>query len=277
MFVLLCGVWVVSIQPDAKGLDIEAWSESDELDDVEETSVLEDASQGVNEAPNARDGAREDGARDHVGAVLMERETMSESNIHDVARSSRSNDSSFDRTRSGRLQILLSPERAFRYPSPLSPPTRSLTHHRRRTTLDIGSHASSSRAGYSTQLSPPLLPLNSLGSGFQIGLSPVSPGFSIVPRERGSRRSGLGLADVVGEATLSQEERQRRRTVSEGDMRRRALALAQRRDEDRLDERGNGDDGSGAGGEEHVVTRPGKGKGREDKRRWNWLRRVIRG
>lgn len=44
------------------------------------------------------------------------------------------------------------------------------------------------------QLSPP--------AGFQIGLSPVSPGFMIVPRERGRRLSGLGGVNERGWARV---------------------------------------------------------------------------
>ncbi|KAF8078625.1 hypothetical protein FPV67DRAFT_1689274 [Lyophyllum atratum] len=259
MFILLGGVWVVSIQSGPKEVDMEAWSESSELDDTEteETSLVEDASRDVGGGPCRNTQISQDG----VGPVPMERGTRSESNIYDLSKPSRAGEPDdralSPRARSSGLQKPLSPSL---YPSPLSPPTRSRSHHRRRTTLDVGAHASSSHTGYTTQRSRPLLPMNTVGPGFQIGLSPISPGFAIVPRERGSGLGSLGFAEVVGEATLTQEERQRRRTVSEGDIRRKALALAQRRDEDRLDERGNENDGSGAGGHEDVVTRPGKGK-----------------
>ncbi|KAF7310910.1 hypothetical protein HMN09_00634200 [Mycena chlorophos] len=64
-------------------------------------------------------------------------------------------------------------------------------------------------------------PVTSLGGGFQIGLSPVSPGFSIVPRERG--RVVSGFADVVEQ---TRRER-RRRTVSESDVRARGSVAEQ--------------------------------------------------
>ncbi|KAF5370226.1 hypothetical protein D9615_010082 [Tricholomella constricta] len=274
MFVLLGGVWVVSIQSGAKDVDAEAWSESDELEEAEETSALEEGSWDA-DTSLGRDSQSE------IRPVPMERETRSESNIHDLSRTSRPGVSELDpgsarSPQSRRLQRLLSPERET-IPCSMSSTNRVRIHRRRRTTLDSWNHTSSSSQHIhaSSLLSPPpLMPMNTLGSGFQIGLSPVSPGFSIVPRERGRRVSGLGFADVVVEATLSPEERQRRRTVSEGDMRRRATALGPR---DRLDERGHEDDGSGAGGDEGVVTGRGKGKGRAGKRRWDWLRRVIRG
>ncbi|GLB36149.1 putative magnesium transporter NIPA [Lyophyllum shimeji] len=92
MFVLLGGVWVVSIQPGSKPVDIEAWTENDGLPDIEETSVFEDASRDVGETRIAPFHAR----HGDIGPVTMERETRSESNIHDLARSSSSDDPSFD-------------------------------------------------------------------------------------------------------------------------------------------------------------------------------------
>jgi hypothetical protein len=71
-------------------------------------------------------------------------------------------------------------------------------------------------------LSPPL---NPLGGGFQIGLSPVSPGFTIMPKMRKTRLGGLGRASGLvpsGSEHVGGErgEMERRRTVSEGDVNR---------------------------------------------------------
>ena len=74
--------------------------------------------------------------------------------------------------------------------------------HRRRTTGDTSQHGPGAP--------PPVVPVLTMGTGFQIGLSPVSPGFAIVPRERGRRVSGLSLVDGAV------EEEMRRR--SEGDV-----------------------------------------------------------
>ncbi|KAJ7630931.1 hypothetical protein FB45DRAFT_916960, partial [Roridomyces roridus] len=80
---------------------------------------------------------------------------------------------------------------------------------------------------------PPPNPVAALGTGFQIGLSPVSPGFGISARER-RRGSALthsyNFGDVVDEAwhREAEEERQRRRrrrTVSEGEVGARVDAL----------------------------------------------------
>ncbi|KAI0068198.1 hypothetical protein BV25DRAFT_1793338 [Artomyces pyxidatus] len=99
-------------------------------------------------------------------------------------------------------------------------------------------------------LSPPPAP------GFSIGLSPVSPGFALVPRERrrrvsgvaGNEESGGGWRDVVSRVQM-------RRTVSEADAPRVGQDV----------ERG---EGQGAEGESGKVRAKG---------RWKWLRGLIRG
>ncbi|KAF6766038.1 hypothetical protein DFP72DRAFT_1161719 [Ephemerocybe angulata] len=86
--------------------------------------------------------------------------------------------------------------------------------------------AGTSGSGVHGPLSPPINPVSTLGSGFQIGLSPVSPGFTLTPKVRKPRLGGLGRASVVGDR---ERERERRRTVSEGDVNR---LLTARFDED---------------------------------------------
>ncbi|KAG5639245.1 hypothetical protein H0H81_005319 [Sphagnurus paluster] len=159
---------------------------SEELNADIETSALDN---------NERQAALDRISQRGVEAVPLERGIESEPNIHDRASCSYTTDD----------------------PS-LSHSTTRLRLHRRMPSVDISGHAAH------PSVSPPLLPM-SMGAGFQIGLSPVSPGFAIVPRERGRRVSGLGFAHVVEEAMMSAEEQERRRTTSEGDMRRRAAAL----------------------------------------------------
>lgn len=73
----------------------------------------------------------------------------------------------------------------------------SLTRHRRM---------------YTSPLSPPMNTVTTLtGAGLQIGLSPLSPGFSILPRRRMSQ---LGLNP--GTKRRTGRDLERRRTVSEG-------------------------------------------------------------
>ncbi|KAG6857560.1 hypothetical protein H0H87_000159 [Tephrocybe sp. NHM501043] len=242
MSVLLGGVWVVSIQSGAKEEDIETWGECDDLDIG--TPCLPDVEETLLHTPQ----------RIEIGSVAMERGTRSESDIHDLSGPNGPTLDSGSTTsppfRTSPLRHLLSPER--------TPSTLTSRMRRRRTTYDAGTHTS-------TRRSPPLLPINTIGTGFQIGLSPVSPGFAIQPRERGRRVSGRGVSEIL-DGTV--EEQLRRRTVSEGDVRKKALALVPGR---AVDVENEGDDGNRG----QVVTDRGKGKGRESKRRWDWLRRVL--
>ncbi|KAG5731735.1 hypothetical protein E4T56_gene835 [Termitomyces sp. T112] len=176
MTVLLGGVWIVSVQSGVKEQDIETWSESDDVG-VDETSAMNDAEEASRRPPR-------------FAAFPMERGTRSESDIHDLTRVNHS-------ARDSGAPLRLGPPSRERMPS---------MAHRRRTTFDDSVVSSPHRR-------PSLVPMNTLGTGFQIGLSPVSPGFVIQPRERARRLSGRGIADVVN-ATVDRE----RRTVSEGDV-----------------------------------------------------------
>ncbi|KAF9526487.1 hypothetical protein CPB83DRAFT_857899 [Crepidotus variabilis] len=125
---------------------------------------------------------------------------------------------------------------------------------------------------------------STFGGGFQIGLSPVSPGFNIFPSER-RRGSAYGpsLMEVVngagavggGRSGKARRDMRRRRTVSEGQITRRDLLgdeeggevagqgvmdVDERRDEG-VGRRRNGEGDNG----EHVRARG----------RWKWLRRMI--
>jgi len=204
IFVLLGGVWVVSIQSDTSG-DADAWSDEESI---------EGAISDVEPEPQYGDTVDDPAARgrDRDGRPPIPRSTRSESNLNMLSPSP-------ERT-------LLSPHSTMSQPLPSVVPRPSL-----RQGLSSRRRSHHLRAQTYTSSPPPPNPVTSLGAGFQIGLSPVSPGFSIVPRERGRIVSGLnhsyGFGDVVEEATRrreSQRER-RRRTVSEGDVRTRALIL----------------------------------------------------
>lgn len=269
IFVLLGGVWVVSVQSGGGGVDVGAWSEEDDLSEdllIEECgpSDLEDG-HGTSESNDAvveeSIGRKRDCAK--IGPVPMERETRSESNVASMSTSPKVMGLGLDLglDRPSRPQPTISQSVVHRVLSPLaperepllsddnahaiqlSPPSIRRASHRRRLTgeaytqnlsyahnIRVSSHTLPHSAH--TPASPPLLPLNgvaTLGAGFQIGLSPVSPGFAIVPRERGRRVSGMGTgtgsADVVDSTAGGQVQgRRRRRTVSEGDVRGREVA-----------------------------------------------------
>jgi len=253
--VLLVGVWVVSIQSSEEGVDIGTWQKGDEdialVDECEEPEALEE---GV------------------MGGRLNGTPTMFGSSSEPLLPTLRMSSPSRSPTRSHRVR-----------PSTISIPNVDSpipTSHERQTTdsilLSPASNTTSPRHQRTTRLRRDSLYQSismgnvggPLGGGLQIGLSPVSPGFSIIPRERNRRRrvSGLGISEADGDDEEGIRTR-RRRTLSEGD----------------VHWRGHEDEGEGAELEEEdgaimdeeggaeVGTRP------EKKKRWKWLRKVFRG
>ena len=100
--------------------------------------------------------------------------------------------------------------------------------------------------------------------GFQIGLSPVSPGFTIMPMDR--RRTSASLADVAHDLM------RRRRALSEGESTRGSRIQVSLRDDN--DSLGGHDDEEALVAEalpssNGVVLTSGKS-------RWGWLRRVFK-
>ncbi|KAF7306921.1 hypothetical protein MIND_00484600 [Mycena indigotica] len=197
--VLLCGVWVVSIQSATPVSD--GWSD-------EESSASEAGSVQL---------ADEEGQ--------LERPPVSRSL------------SSLDQTHPTESQPPI--------PTTVSAPDglsarRTRSHHlRAQTSTFIGG------------VPPVPNPVTTLGGGFQIGLSPVSPGFSIVRGERGRVVSGqYGFADIVEQA----RRERRRRTVSESDVRTRESLV------------------------ERAPLLPNEGRNEEQqgsKARWRWLRTFV--
>lgn len=142
--------------------------------------------------------------------------------------------------------------------------TLSRHHHRAPSYTALHSHSHT----HNLQLSPPLNSRNTVstlaGAGFQIGLSALSPGFSIVPRERRRRTSGMGASISGEEGDIERMERARRRTVSEGNVRTEVVLDS---------EHGDREDGAGP-----VAQNSPKGKGKgKSTRRWEWLRRTFMG
>ncbi|KAF9056155.1 hypothetical protein BJ165DRAFT_1522098 [Panaeolus papilionaceus] len=241
--ILLGGVWVVSIQSGGGGVDVGSWNEEGIQLPGEDIALYNEpeASQDVllpgPETPTCKATALSHPFRSRLGAVPMERETRSESSVpHEVSSLTGLGLDLGPETSS--TVHCIAPTRADTqlYPTPRTPSNRigprretvdgrpslspSLTspgsHHR---TVSHPLHSHPPHA----PLSPPLGSVSTLGTGFQIGLSPVSPGFTIMPMERRRRPSGMGNAagtvslDGAAHEVMSHEQQIRRRTVSESE------------------------------------------------------------
>jgi len=207
IFVLLGGVWVVSINSGGGGVDLGNWQESVEEDDDSISEIDADIRPGypVHTLPSSPERGPSSG-RLGLGPIPMERATVSDSlAVIDSGYS-------FPEIMPNNTSSQSSPTHERRQTDPSILPLPSLrphysirpSHHRRRPTLNTDTSRS--------PIQPPQLPgSHMVGTGFSIGLSPVSPGFVIVPRERRRRVSGM-TAD-------SQERRPLiRRTLSDGDI-----------------------------------------------------------
>jgi hypothetical protein len=228
MAILLGGVWVVSIRSGDGGVDVGTWA-GDEEDIVSEVACEDRTfeAQGIEDVESERESERSRGERTIIRSEAEPRVVRPFAEI------------GLGQPSTLRSNLVQSPTRF----SSTSRSSRSISmtdnihpHAMQRPPLSMGHKATS---GHSRALSQ----VSAIGTGFQIGLSPVSPGFVIIPRVRKKRASG---ARFVG----------RRRTVSEGDLR-------ERIEQGELDEEGEGDEAEGSGGDregESVTGRSG----------WEW-------
>ncbi|KAJ3855953.1 hypothetical protein EV368DRAFT_79186 [Lentinula lateritia] len=299
--VLLIGVWVVSIQAGGEGtLDV-PWVEGSALDEQdlavdsfenEDVRSPGEIESGTNvkyhrhegRSPSMQWGTRSEPTRGIVQSPLDLGRPMSP-----LSTSSRSP---------------LSPEPTEHSPSNI----RSSTRRRPTTVIDTRHIRTLSNTQYHTltnnsnhqhsrpPLSPTLPTVSTLaGTGFQIGLSPFSPGFSVMPLEQKRRISshiGPGLpasTSVANTGTVSsgvrpivngarQKEGDRRRTVSEGDIKQRAMPSERDREGDEVhhDLQGVSVEESGEERNEVDVTAVGKGKGKDSGLRRTWWKRISR-
>ncbi|KAF8905578.1 hypothetical protein CPB84DRAFT_1844980 [Gymnopilus junonius] len=220
--VLLGGVWVVSIQSGGGGVDVGTWNEDAvRLSDEDVVLYSEPQATGVSSAPSdAASIAFQAEPRPYIGPVTMERGTVSEGSMPNIRSS-------------GELDLDLPQSHTFNHsPSKrpfmgsqlyTSPRTPSSRHVSGRPTVDLQGSTSSLSISQGhlrnisfpnpshTPLSTGLGTVSTLGPGFQIGLSPLSPGFTIMPVERKGRPT---FADVARGVVF--DVQQRRRTVSEG-------------------------------------------------------------
>jgi len=157
MFILLGGVWAVSLQ----AVNVGTWSGEDD-DDV---PLLED---GATDEARIPDIADTDVTTTSPEAPERERP---------------------------QLNTVVSESTMSPPPSPTIPRRRS--HH----------HAGQSALGVAAAVSPPQVPVVPT-PGFSIGLSPVSPGFALVPRERRRCTSGQSARDSWDDAIRRARTRQ---------------------------------------------------------------------
>ncbi|KAG1757587.1 hypothetical protein EDB19DRAFT_48481 [Suillus lakei] len=261
MFVLLAGVWAVSAQANA--------DESDTATESDTEAVSNSGTVTPETNPPTHYPSYASTTIGHQGSSIpgpiapaMDRRVRSEGavfpqssvSLHTLYASSSQ----------------LSPSSAARHTdiSPILPDTsRSSRHHP--TIIDpsasIHTMASSLHQQQSSNVLSP--------AGLTIGLSPVSPGFGLLPSPRRTSRRisgvGLGFAAVVNESmSLAGSAGGRRRTVSEGQGRRSGEArgrgvLSGPRAELSQQEM---EEGGSAAGETHRTGR-----------RWMWLRDIFLG
>ncbi|KAF5390327.1 hypothetical protein D9757_002944 [Collybiopsis confluens] len=286
--VLLVGVWVVSIQAGGEGtLDV-PWVPDNVLND--EASAVEDEPVAIPEEIEARASANHNESH----SLSAPWGTASEP-VMGSEQSSRSHFGEGLSPSSVTSQPFYSSDRA-------SPSNIYSSAHLRRPTavIDTRHHRTQSNSQYHTlnhnsltrpPLSPTLPTVSTLaGTGFQIGLSPFSPGFSVVPLERRRRigtnfSSGLppsssaGNAGTIGGGTRYTDYRsrvadgERRRTVSEGDVNQHIASSVRVRHE------GQVDDSSPALPDQvnnEASTGKGKSKGRNLQTRRSWWRTFTR-
>ncbi|KAF8168102.1 hypothetical protein B0H34DRAFT_45699 [Crassisporium funariophilum] len=307
--VLLGGVWVVSIQSGGGGVDVGPWNEEDgEFTDEEgilysEPEDIEDGDQGAETVAMAKQSITTKTVRPRIGPVPMERETRSESHLQNIPVTPTTAGLGLDlgppapefaQDVFGQSSTVSSDPHRLRAGSQLYGATRSPSHRskhsaRRKPSADPRQSTSTqpghprtvsySNSQYShANFSPPLGPVSTLGAGFQIGLSPVSPGFTIMPLDRRRRTSGIGIggpsfADVANSVVAGTRIIDRRRTVSEGEITRRTRD--DHHSENSSDEEAeiageiSGDAQPPSSDQEDAPSRT------SGRRRWRWLRKVF--
>ena len=222
--ILLGGVWVVSFNSGGGGVNVGTWRDEDSDESEGDDS---EACEGV--SPDTR-------GRPERDTIVLERSAISDSDTanyftHDV----------HPRT--------ISPTRRVQDYMSLSQGAGDRPNLSIRTGVQRRRQANEARSPVQHHGTlPPQLPV-ALGGGFSIGISPASPGFVVVPRERRRRVSGMSM------------ESQLRRSYSEGDV----LPVSGPVDE--VVERSVPE---GAG------SQPPPPSSAPQRSRWRWLRRVFR-
>ena len=278
----------MSIQSGGGGIDVGTWNEGDDFSCQESIPLPDSEDLGDTQEAAAISKAKQiTSNHPPVGPQTIERGIYSESSIPNMAMSSQSDDLELnDPAQDSSLASF--PTAEIYHPrapqlSSSSPEVPSQRSSARRvlarqssTSMHSGNSRTVSQPHSQTTHLPPLGPVSSLGTGFQIGLSPSSPGFTILPLDRRRRTSGIGtagrpsLADAASDIIIGLRESERRRTVSEGGVLTRTLL---NEDQDVLR-----DDGAVAR-EDHTegIGDSGIDEANEARKRWRWIRKVFTG
>jgi magnesium transporter len=255
--VLLGGVWVVSIPTDADftgGIDIGTWHE---------TAGTEPEEDELEAGGLERDRVRQRHQSISMEPVSTPVDTIPPSSpllvdLEDPLTHTRAPTETHSRRSTGYDRQSSDSPTA----SPGQPRPRGLYNYQRRRPTVPGADSQPSQRLMSPPLSTNGLPLP--GGGFSIGLSPVSPGFALVPRGRDGRRvsghGSRGFADVV------QARMHLRRTASEGDAEPTEPGQVVLDGSDYL---------TVGGGLPLAHAEEGTSEEPPARRRWKWLRNVI--
>lgn len=260
--ILLSGVWAVSFPPTGGyGVDVGTWTEGEALMDLE-LSDEGDADAHIITTPVAPAQVGE--ASTHPETSVSPKPSASASQRHAYTLPASRHVTASQFTDSTSHTTHSPPSPTHRRSAVMTSPRRS------RASLML------SPQGGESVLSPMLPPGGSAIAGFSIGLSPVSPGFSLVPRER--RRRSVAYGNVRSEsgnepgsaglaASFSAESEDWRgiaappirRVVSDGDV-----------SSDRLQ-----DVEGGQVAEEHEAGPSSASENSWVKKRWRWLRKLL--
>lgn len=282
MTILLAGVWVVSFPPatESRGVDIGAWGEPDGLE-TPPTLDIEDHEDHYDDEPLPMDSLScgpQKPILDEANAILAS-STHTQSNtplrcatrypprnntidLSDDLHTRHHTDPIVTSLRSGARTSLRSQASPTSVRRPMAPPQ----YH---ATTGQGHTATPSRQSYPAPHSRPLSPTTP--SGFSIGLSPVSPGFALVPRDRAGR--GRRVTSVEGAEEFWKG--QARRVVSEGS----SLDLARAAGENRqgveaVREQRVPDEEAGLASD--VPGGDNEQPGGRARARWRWVRNMVR-
>ncbi|PFH54471.1 hypothetical protein AMATHDRAFT_83004 [Amanita thiersii Skay4041] len=296
IFILLGGVWIVGIQSDEEQED-DRWLGEGNDSEIENGLVAEEMRRDRDRDGLIESAKRSAGTRAQYGPLPMDRATRSESSASPFRPWFPEDEEGITLGGPSSLSISLQPhEDPRRLAScsglPLSRGDMNSMHtneHAQRlhhmkwrsqpNRASTSSHIQLTAAAPAQGLTGSV---STLGTGFQIGLSPISPGFEIIPKTK--RRSSIlpGLVHYQGSDDGNQRQgRWRRRAMSEAGTGKQKVGTVDP-EADQLEEQGT----SMIGGEGVPTAAVGKGKNtvtieghtqRNSGGKFNWFKRTFRG